>query len=794
MRKKTGSILTAVIVMMFCLCLIVGATFALFGKQSAVDIAVTSGDIAVNAEASGLVLYSAQADPDGTLTDEAGNKYSYGRREDGTFVNGGTAQLSGGTITIDRIAPGDMAEFKITVTNRSNIDVKYRTILSSDGDLALIDALEVTIGGETYGGNTVVSDWTALEAGDGTTEEVLGEYLVSIAMPMDAEGAGGLSASISFEVEAVQGNAVTSDPEEGVTYVYNKTDLYRFAQEINAGSTEYKDTTLRLMSDIDLGGTEWTPIRSWADALTGWEDPLNGFVLDGQGHTIYNMTISDGGSNSGFFGSNSSSFTIKNLTFDGTYIKAQGNFVGTVIGYQYGAVTLENVHAVNGVIDVSDCVGIRIGGLVGFSALHDGAQLHLSGCSVENYELYGYHNVSGLVGTLINYDTLTDRWSMKGCTVKDVTIYRDNPTLEYSSAYTVNGGPYPAFEDNEAYFKALGNTSENVQIFYTDENGLVKDLIEGEYLLSSAQDLQTFAAAVNAGKDFSGEKVVLTDNIDLSGVAWTPIGVQDAPFKGNFDGNDFVISNLTCELPDAEFVGLFGDLNSPAVVENVTVENATVTGKASVGVIAGGWTGTIRNCTVRGDIYVTGNYKVGGILGDGYVSVTDCTVAGKEGSFVKGVYLETDLEGDNVGGAIGYSGEASGRVYSNIHVSGIDVTGTRKVGGVVGYLNYGYENGMTLTQSSFSDGSVTIAGPEEYLSENASKLLAGGLVGEYAAGNANYPVTVSDCSVENVEIFGYSDAVTGTVIGGTRGAYGEQVLTAENLTESNVTVSYTITE
>ena len=787
MSKKTGSILSAVIVMMLCLCLIVGATFALFGKQSAVDIAVTSGDIAVNAQADGLVLYSAQADPDGTLTDGAGNKYSYDRREDGTFVNGGTAQLSGGTITIDRIAPGDMAEFKITVTNRSNIAVKYRTILSSDGDIALLDALEVTIGGETFGGNTVVSDWTALEAGDGITEEVLGEYLVSVAMPMDTEDVGGLSASISFEVEAVQGNAVTSDPEEGVTYVYNKTDLYRFAQEINAGSTEYRNTTLRLMSDIDLGGTEWTPISAW-------NGELNGFVLDGQGHTIYNMTISNGGSYTGFIGNNSSSFTIKDLTFDGTNIKAQGSFVGTVIGYQYGAVTLENVHAINGVIDVSDCVGIRIGGLVGYSVLHDGAQLYLSDCSVENYELYGYHNVSGLVGTLINYGTLTDRWSMTGCTVKDVTIYRDNPTLKYSSAYTVDGGSYPEYEENKAYFETFGNTSKNLQIFYTDENGLVKDLIAGEYLLSSAQDLQTFAAEVNAGKDFSGEKVVLTDNIDLSGIAWTPIGVKDAPFKGNFDGNGFVISNLTCELPDAEFVGLFGDLNSPAVVENVIVENATVTGKASVGVIAGGWTGTIRNCTVRGDIYVTGNYKVGGILGDGYVSVTDCTVAGNEGSFVKGVYLETDLEGDNVGGAIGYSGEASGRVYSNIHVSGIDVTGTRKVGGVVGYLNYGYENGMTLTQSSFSNGSVTIAGPEEYLSENASKLLAGGLVGEYAAGNANYPVTVSDCSVENVEIFGYSEAVTGTVIGGTRGAYGEQVLTAENLTESNVTVSYTITQ
>lgn len=708
MSKKTGSILSAVIVMMLCLCLIVGATFALFGKESAVDIAVTSGDIAVNAQADGLVLYSAQADPDGTLTDGAGNKYSYDRREDGTFVNGGTAQLSGGTITIDRIAPGDMAEFKITVTNRSNIAVKYRTVLSSDGDIALIDALEVTIGGETYGGNTVVSDWTALEAGDGTTEEVLGEYLVSIAMPMDTEDVGGLSASISFEVEAVQGNAVTSDPEEGVTYVYNKTDLYHFAQEINAGSTEYRNTTLRLMSDIDLGGMEWTPI-------SGWNGALNGFVLDGQGHTIYNMTISDGGSNTGFIGNNSSSFTIKDLTFDGTYIKAQGSFVGTVIGYQYGAVTLENVHAVNGVIDVSDCVGIRIGGLVGFSVLHDGAQLNLSDCSVENYELYGYHNVSGLVGTLINYGTLTDRWSMTGCTVKDVTIYRDNPTLKYSSAYTVDGGSFPAFEDNEAYFEEFGNTSENLQIFYTDESGLVKDLIAGEYLLSSAQDLQTFAAAVNAGKDFSGEKVVLTDDISLAGIDWTPIGsVQNGAgvgygeglanvFRGSFDGNGHTISSLTVK--GQNNAGFFGVLApDAATVENVKFTGAVIEGEECAGVLAGAayatgytWESGVGIAFAVADISVadsavTANKYAGGAIGYSQVSMQNITVTDTD---VSAVYDEAfaGSSGEND------SGENAGMVVGDLYalfgidgakVSGGTVGGNSKVGGVAGSSHHAH--------------------------------------------------------------------------------------------------------
>lgn len=708
MSKKTGSILSAVIVMMLCLCLIVGATFALFGKQSAVDIAVTSGDIAVNAQADGLVLYSAQADPDGTLTDGAGNKYSYDRREDGTFVNGGTAQLSGGTITIDRIAPGDMAEFKITVTNRSNIAVKYRTVISSDGDIALLDALEVTIGGETYGGNTVVSDWTALEAGDGTTEEVLGEYLVSIAMPMDAEGAGGLSASISFEVEAVQGNAVTSDPEEGVTYVYNKTDLYRFAQEINAGSTEYRNTTLRLMSDIDLGGTEWTPI-------SGWNGTLDGFVLDGQGHTIYNMTISNGGSNTGFIGNNSSSFTIKDLTFDGTDIKAQGSFVGTVIGYQYGAVTLENVHAINGVIDVSDCVGIRIGGLVGFSVMHDGAKLYLSDCSVENYELYGYHNVCGLVGTLINYGTLTDRWSMTGCTVKDVTIYRDNPTLKYSSAYAVDGGSYPEYKENEAYFETFGNTSENLQIFYTDENGLIKDLIAGEYLLSSAQDLQTFAAAVNAGKDFSGEKVVLTDDISLAGIDWTPIGsVQNGAgvgygeglanvFRGSFDGNGHTISSLTVK--GQNNAGFFGVLApDAATVENVKFTGAVIEGEECAGVLAGAayatgytWEDGVGIAFAVADISVadsavTANKYAGGAIGYSQVSMQNITVTDTD---VSAVYDEAfaGSSGENDSGE--NAGMVVGDLYANVGIDGAKVSGgtvggNSKVGGVAGSSHHAH--------------------------------------------------------------------------------------------------------
>ena len=46
--------------------------------------------------------------------------------------------------------------------------------------------------------------------------------------------------------------------------------------------------------------------------------------------------------------------------------------------------------------------------------------------------------------------------------------------------------------------------------------------------------------------------------IDLSGVDWTPSGDGVAPFFGSFDGNVYVIKNLSVDMPERDFVGLFG--------------------------------------------------------------------------------------------------------------------------------------------------------------------------------------------------------------------------------------------
>ena len=94
-------------------------------------------------------------------------------------------------------------------------------------------------------------------------------------------------------------------------------------------------------------------------------------------------------------------------------------------------------------------------------------------------------------------------------------------------------------------------------------------------------------AAIN--ENLSGH-YVLTADIDLAGIEWTPIGAYapsgeseeaqeipaaDAAFTGIFDGQGHTISNLTINQPEAWAMGLFGCVAN-AQIDNFTLENASV--------------------------------------------------------------------------------------------------------------------------------------------------------------------------------------------------------------------------
>ena len=81
----------------------------------------------------------------------------------------------------------------------------------------------------------------------------------------------------------------------------------------------------------------------------------------------------------------------------------------------------------------------------------------------------------------------------------------------------------------------------------------------------------------------------------MAGKTWYPIGTLDKPFKGAYDGQGYVIKNLTIPNDDSihSNVGLFGTVKGSSgkedngSISNIYIENATIKGRNNIGTIVG---------------------------------------------------------------------------------------------------------------------------------------------------------------------------------------------------------------
>jgi hypothetical protein len=108
----------------------------------------------------------------------------------------------------------------------------------------------------------------------------------------------------------------------------------------------------------------------------------------------------------------------------------------------------------------------------------------------------------------------------------------------------------------------------------------------------------------------------LTTDIDLSGTEWVPIGdnsfeMNAKYFTGVFDGQGYVIRNLTITGDGNRFNGLFCAVYY-ATIKNIGLEgtNIDVNYPEGFGVLAGGisafaFSSSISNCYNKGNIYAT---------------------------------------------------------------------------------------------------------------------------------------------------------------------------------------------
>ena len=267
-------------------------------------------------------------------------------------------------------------------------------------------------------------------------------------------------------------------------------------------------------------------------------------------------------------------------------------------------------------------------------------------------------------------------------------------------------------------------------------NDYVPVLLDGEgsrsypYLISNAIEL----GAVYHYDSSAYYK--LTADIELSGIQWSTAIIP--LFDGHFDGDGYIINNLT--ISGFEYLGVFGKIAGSAKIVNVGLENISITGSGSYvgGLVGDNYRGNVSNCYSSGD--VTGYSGVGGLVGDNYRgNVSNCyssgnvtgddSVGGLVGRDWEGIvsncYSSGDVSGDySVGGLVGYNYRGS---VSNCYSSGT-VTGGYFVGGLVGYNSYG------SVSNCYSSGTVT--GEDDYI---------GGLVGRNSDGSVSN--CYSSCAV-----------------------------------------------
>ncbi|WP_455506623.1 GLUG motif-containing protein [Gemmiger formicilis] len=255
---------------------------------------------------------------------------------------------------------------------------------------------------------------------------------------------------------------------------------------------------------------------------------------------------------------------------------------------------------------------------------------------------------------------------------------------------------------------------------------------EDPYQIANGAQLAYLASSVNNGETYEAKNFVLTANIDLNGLPWTPIansfsdallgGSNYRVFAGNFDGKGYTISNVSIGSEttplESDVFGLFGATEGK--ISNLNLDTVSIHGVAKIasigavvgfaGGLVGSSGGSIENCHVTGlamDMSAPSNvyaaaYWVGGLVGalDGAQLINECSVSGS---------ITEKAGKGSIGGLIGELGKAAKITYSRSDVTvnvKADSRGGANVGGFIGKGN-GKTDAETIIRNCYATGNVT---------------------------------------------------------------------------------------
>ena len=448
----------------------------------------------------------------------------------------------------------------------------------------------------------------------------------------------------SYENGICTGCGKYQEPEKDESNRYQISNLYEFywfVDTINSGNGSIdavltNDITVNnavlkgdgtLAKDVSTF-TSWTPIGSN-------DCPYNG-TFDGQGHTISGLYLDDTSADYvGLFGKVNSG-SISNVGIVDSYLKGD-EYVGGVCGYIMVSGGITNCYTTS-VVSGS----LNVGGLCGSN------EGKITNCYFNN-SVSGINDAVGYTSSGATCSKVSGKSTAQFAS-GEVAYRLNNATSEGSLVW----GQKLSGEDADAYPKAYtgtntvyattgcvtynnsGDTSAKEHQYNNNICTVCGKYEEpeknenGVYQISKEYEMYWFVDAVNSGnnsidavltKDITINDAVLKEDGTLAEdvstfTSWTPVGSNDYPYNGTFDGQGHTISGLFFNDTNSDYVGLFSIVTSGGRVSNVGIVDSYFEGDEYVGGICGENNGTITNCCITAA--VKGTRSVGGVCGRNY--------------------------------------------------------------------------------------------------------------------------------------------------------------------------------
>ena len=495
-------------------------------------------------------------------------------------------------------------------------------------------------------------------------------------------------------VEAAEG--AIYDAQEKVYTVTSPAGLEKALE--GAGAAGAGDHTIKIESDLDMTGKDWTPIK--VDGYHGADI----VTVEGNGATIKGL---DGALFAGGF-AGGSGIVIKDLTIEGAHMiadntKGYGAFVNCADSMD--EITLINCHLKNSTIITPNdgAAESRIGGLVGWTAgynnQNDGpvdSYITIQNCSVTGCTLKGAGSIGGICGHAgANAATFT---TIENCTVTGNTLVStddgdwrvgaivgtaNNGQCKINNV-TVSGntisqvGKTAEVWQSEIYGRFVPAGTGTLKIDGVAISATKPALVDGYtalytadgeyfiYNLDGFQDLHTFFS--ERYKNPFDKVFNIAADIDAEDYTWASIWLETGNnnMKGSIiNGNGHSIKNLTIT-GGAMFGGTpngqYSDV--PMTIKNLTIDSASVTEGPHFNAVFWGTTyGDVafENVVVKNS-EIGGNCNVGAFVGGtalegtatAEISFKDCAVNGT-------TLTATGATNPDPTGASGFVGRAFGK-------------------------------------------------------------------------------------------------------------------------------------